>query len=192
SVEEMAAGFVRVGDELVAQAIREESVLRGYDVRTHALVAFGGAGPQHAFAVARALGVTKVIVPRLASVLSAWGIAGAREADEQVHPLLRALDVFGLHEAGRHAHVIWAGDLQARVTLELRVRGADATLVVPIRPTSDLASVRAAFEAAHRSAYGFGPPTQADLEIVNLRVRVEKGDAPASRAASSGRPIAER
>ncbi len=192
SVEEMAAGFVRVGDELVAQAIREESVLRGYDVRTHALVAFGGAGPQHACAVARALGVTKVVVPRLASVLSAWGIAGAREAEEHVFPMLRALDVHGLREAGRRAHMIWAGDLQARVTLELRVRGADATLVAPIRPTSDVASIRAAFDAAHRSAYGFGPPPHADLEIVNVRVRVETGEAPASRTTSSGRPFAER
>src|SRR6185503_11659817 len=137
SVEEMAAGFVRVGDELVAQAIREESVLRGYDVRTHALVAFGGAGPQHACAVARALGVTKVVVPRLASVLSAWGIAGAREAEEHVVPVFHALDAEGHYAASVKAHAIWGIDIQAQVSFELRVRGADATLIVPIRPTSD-------------------------------------------------------
>src|SRR5882724_4106791 len=105
TVEEAAAGFVRVGDELVAQAIREESVLRGYDVRTHALVAFGGAGPQHACAVATALGVTTVVVPRLASVLSAWGIAGAREATETVVPVMRPLDDDALAVVGLAAQL---------------------------------------------------------------------------------------
>ncbi len=173
SLEEMAAGFVRVGDELVAQAIREESVLRGYDVRTHALVAFGGAGPQHACAVARALGVTKVVVPRLASVLSAWGIAGAVEAAESVEPILRPLDSGTLECVKSRAMLTWVMAPEARATLELRVAGADATLLVPLRPSADVEDIRREFGAAHRQAYGFAPAAGARIEVVNVRVRFE-------------------
>jgi 5-oxoprolinase (ATP-hydrolysing) len=182
SVEEMAAGFVKVGDELVAQAIREESVLRGYDVRTHALVAFGGAGPQHACAVAAALGVTKVVVPRLASVLSAWGIAGAVEAAESVTPVLRPLDPVFCDEARRIVAAQSPEYAKARVLVELRVLGADATLVVPLESSPEL--LRDAFAQAHRHAYGFGPTLDAEIEVVNVRVRTERTRAPDARNAA--------
>jgi 5-oxoprolinase (ATP-hydrolysing) len=177
SLEEMAAGFVRVADELVAQAIREESVLRGYDVRTHALVAFGGAGPQHACAVARALGVTKVVVPRLAGVLSAWGIEGAQRFEAKLIPGVRPLDDATFGQAKREA-------CRARTVLEMRVRGADASLYVVVRPSMDLAELRAAFGDEHRRAYGFAPASGHEIEVVSIRVRVvpESGRLPSMRA----------
>ena len=192
SIEETAAGFVRVGDELVAQAIREESVLRGYDVRTHALVAFGGAGPQHACAVARALGVTKVVVPQLSSVLSAWGIAGAVSATETVMPILRVLTDDVLRNVAQQAHLAWCDDLQARVSLEVRVRGADATIVVPLLPATDMGSLLTAFVGAHLLAYGFAPQADATIEIVNLRIRTQRGDgsAPLGAPPAAGVPAA--
>jgi 5-oxoprolinase (ATP-hydrolysing) len=194
-VEEMAAGFVRVGDELVAQAIREESVLRGYDVRTHALVAFGGAGPQHACAVARALGVTKVVVPRLASVLSAWGIAGTREAQEFVTPILGPFDQHALVSAVADA-IFPAGaqrrhSTSVRATLEVRTRGADATLLVGFLPPMHADALLAAFADAHRRAYGFAPDASAEIEVVNLRVRVETG-ARAEPMQPWAAPLSER
>ncbi|MCE9634714.1 MAG: hydantoinase B/oxoprolinase family protein [Planctomycetes bacterium] len=184
TVEDAAAGFVRIADECVAQAVREESVLRGYDVRTHALVAFGGAGPQHACAVAEALGVTKVVVPRHASVLSAWGIAGARRALEFVTPILRPLDRSAMEEimvawvdAGARADAALGGASRCLQTLvELRVRGSEAALAVTSR--SDIASYERAFAEAHRLAYGFPPPPGAEIEVVNVRFRAEEQDPP--------------
>ncbi len=193
SVEETAAGFVRIADERVAQAVREESLLRGHDVRTHALVAFGGAGPQHACAVAAALGSPSVLVTRRSSVLSAWGIAGARPAHEEVRALLAGLDDEGLaaavgvsttlrgtaEEALRRQSAV-ASDVAA--TLELRVAGVDATIAVPLR---SLDATRAAFEAAHRRLYGFAPQSGAAIEIVNVRVRAEAAAPHEHRAADS-------
>lgn len=191
TVEEAADGFVRIADERVAQAIREESVLRGYDVRRHALVAFGGAGPQHACAVARALGVTKVIVPSVSSALSAWGMHAAERSWEFVEPVLAPLDVGGreafdgatlfLHELAERR----AGDgpLQHRRFAELRVRGSDATLIVSADSGFD--SLAAAFGDAHVRAYGFPPPDGAQIEVVNVRLRVGIGDSVAPPNARS-------
>jgi 5-oxoprolinase (ATP-hydrolysing) len=192
TVEDMAAGFVRVGDELVAQAIREESVLRGYDVRTHALVAFGGAGPQHACAVARALGVTKVVVPRLASVLSAWGIGGAKEGREHVQPILRPFDDTSIALLRETATSLGRSGLDTRVVAELRVRGADATLHVVVTPGDDAARIRAAFDEAHRRAYGFGPGADAAIEFVNLRARLERRSLAPPAATTTASPHRER
>jgi 5-oxoprolinase (ATP-hydrolysing) len=186
SVEEAAAGFVRVADERVAQAVREESVLRGFDVRTHALVAFGGAGPQHACAVARALGATKVVVPRRSSVLSAWGIATARPAWDRVVPVLAPLDHGGAIRVrelvrecttGLEAAAAAQGHraLRLRATSEMRVRGTDAPLEVLVGE-GRLGLLQQAFDKAHRRAYGFPPAPGAPVEIVNVRVRVEVRD----------------
>ncbi len=68
------AGFLRIAVENMANAIKKISVARGYDVRRYALVTFGGAGGQHACAVADALGMDRVLIHRFAGVLSAYGM----------------------------------------------------------------------------------------------------------------------
>ncbi len=75
--EELAAGYVRIADEHMIAAIRRISIRRGYDPREHALLSFGGAGGQHACAVARSLGMREVLLPARAGVLSAFGIGVA-------------------------------------------------------------------------------------------------------------------
>jgi N-methylhydantoinase A len=75
-LDEAAAGIVRVVDANMAEAVRLVAARRGVDVRRFALLAFGGAAGLHASAVARALGISRVVVPRVASVLSAWGMLG--------------------------------------------------------------------------------------------------------------------
>ena len=62
TVEEVALGFVRVANEAMVRPIREISVMRGFDVKEHVLAAFGGAGPQHACAIASALGITEIFI----------------------------------------------------------------------------------------------------------------------------------
>src|SRR5262249_56969451 len=71
---EMASGFLAIAVESVANAIKQISIARGYDVTTYTLVCFGGAGGQHACLVADALGMSRVLIHPLAGVLSAYGI----------------------------------------------------------------------------------------------------------------------
>src|SRR5271170_2044641 len=74
TVEQIADGFLRIANENMANAIKEISVQRGYDVTGYALCAFGGAGGQHACAVADHLGMETIFIHPLAGVLSAFGI----------------------------------------------------------------------------------------------------------------------
>ena len=74
SVEEVALGFLRVANEVMVRPIREISVMRGFDIKEHALACFGGAGGQHACAIARELGISKIFIHRFAGILSAYGM----------------------------------------------------------------------------------------------------------------------
>src|SRR5204863_5799523 len=72
--EEVAAGFLDIAVANMANAIKKISVQRGYDITRYVLATFGGAGGQHACAVADALGITEVLIHPLAGVLSAYGL----------------------------------------------------------------------------------------------------------------------
>jgi 5-oxoprolinase (ATP-hydrolysing) len=91
SVEEAAFGYIKVANEAMCRPIREMTQMRGHDAAGHVLACFGGAGGQHACAVAKALGMRTVFVHRHASILSAVGIAladvmvEAQEAAALVH-----------------------------------------------------------------------------------------------------------
>lgn len=74
SVDEAALGIIRIANSNMLNALKLISVRRGYDPREFAMVAFGGGGPMHAAALAKELGVSKVIVPVAGSVFSAWGM----------------------------------------------------------------------------------------------------------------------
>jgi 5-oxoprolinase (ATP-hydrolysing) len=74
SFEEAALGFIKVANETMARPIREISVARGYDIKEHILACFGGAGGQHACALARSLGISRVLIHRFAGILSAFGL----------------------------------------------------------------------------------------------------------------------
>ncbi len=71
TVEEVAYGFLKVANEAMCRPIRNLTQMKGYDITTHKLACFGGAGPQHACAIAKALGMSKVFVHRYGGVLSA-------------------------------------------------------------------------------------------------------------------------
>src|SRR5690606_18034346 len=92
SALELAAGFVRIANDAMARAIREISVARGYDVTEYALFSFGGAGAQHACAMAETLGIRTVLLHPLAGVLSAWGMGLADVVHADVAAVLRRLD----------------------------------------------------------------------------------------------------
>jgi 5-oxoprolinase (ATP-hydrolysing) len=75
SVEELAYGFLTIANEAMCRPIRNLTQMKGYDLKTHTLSCFGGAGPQHACAVAKKLGIRRVIVHRYSGVLSAYGLS---------------------------------------------------------------------------------------------------------------------
>jgi 5-oxoprolinase (ATP-hydrolysing) len=177
--EAVLAGLLDIADERMAEAIRSISLRRGYDPAGHALVAFGGAGAQHACAVAGLLGIASVLVPADAGLLSALGLGAAiveRFAQRQVlEPLdgVRERLAGWLDELGREAMAAVAREEIApeeiavrRRLLNLRFAGQEATL--GIEYASD-GGIEPAFAAAYREVYGYAPEGRA-IELESIRV----------------------
>lgn len=200
--EAFLQGFVDIANERMADAIRRISVRRGYDPAEYALVAFGGAGGQHACAVAALLGINRVIVPADASLLSALGLGQAvveRFAERQVlQPLSLAegdLEVWFEHLATQARGAVAAegvppNEIDVRRCLAfLRFVGQESALEVSWRRGLDL---RAAFTRAYEKQYGYRPPPR-EVELESLRVvassrprpmLVKHGESPLGTAAS--------
>ncbi len=179
---ELAEGFLEIANAAMARAIRKVSVSKGYDPADYALVPFGGAGGQHACAVARLLGMKTIIAHPLAGVLSAYGIG---QADVRRSRQVTVLEPFTtdtltkwqskideLVAAAREEvlgeGVAAANIAAAEVTLDLRYRGVEATIPVRIAPNVDPA---AAYAAQHRQLYGYDRPDR-PLELAAIRVEV--------------------
>jgi len=91
TLEEVAYGFIQVANEEMVRPIREISVLRGFDIKEHTLATFGGAGPQHAVAMARVLGINRIVIHRYAGILSAYGMGLADVVVERQRPAAEIL-----------------------------------------------------------------------------------------------------
>jgi 5-oxoprolinase (ATP-hydrolysing) len=186
SAEDIADGFIRIAVENMANAIKKISVQRGYDVTGYALNCFGGAGGQHACLVADALGMTSVLIHPFSSLMSAYGmgLADIRATRQQAieEPLGDAAlaSIEGLGErlgADARTEVMGQGVPEADVVIQMRAHiryaGTDTALVVPASTSaksSAVASLRAAFEAAHKARFGFIDPAK---ELVVEAVSVE-------------------
>ena len=198
-VEACAEGIVRVANAEMIRALRLVSVERGIDPRDHALVAFGGAGPLHAVAIAQELGIARVIVPRTSGVLAALGLVVAPRRHDAQRSVLRAgaaftaeavaADVAELGEAARAA--LGEADAQLAATYELRYRGQAFELAIPSPPDGPVATpeqLREAFHAAHEERYGYRDP-EGQVELVTVRVSATTAaPAPPSAAAADGGP----
>lgn len=86
TIEEVAYGFIKIANSKMAEAIKKVTEAKGYDVTQHVLAVFGGAGPQHSCSIARSLGITRVVVNRYSSVLSAYGLGLADFKEEASLP----------------------------------------------------------------------------------------------------------
>jgi 5-oxoprolinase (ATP-hydrolysing) len=86
SIDEVAYGFIRVANEAMARPIRNLTTMKGYDVTKHYLACFGGAGPQHCCAIAKTLGMRKVLVHKYSGILSAYGLSLADIVVERQEP----------------------------------------------------------------------------------------------------------
>ena len=144
SAEQVALGFVRVANEVMVRPIREISVMRGFDTKEHVLACFGGAGGQHACAIARELGISRIFIHRFAGVLSAYGMGLANIVEERQEPAALVYDadtkstlsarLNSLNTVATNA-LLQQGYPQSLIEskrfLNLRYQGTDTALMIP-------------------------------------------------------------
>ena len=191
-LHQAAAGIVRVADEEMLRALRVATVERGVDPRGYALVAFGGAGPMHAARLAEQLGVSRVLCPPAAGLLSALGLATADQAPRrgaqrapgrgEISKGCTAAVVRDLTAAAR------AGMPDARVEThyDLRYRGQSFELEVTAAPDAGAAELREMFEREHEHRYGYRDP-RGTIELVNVRLSAVEERVRAGRRLSAAR-----
>jgi 5-oxoprolinase (ATP-hydrolysing) len=163
--EEVAAGFLDIAVANMANAIKKISVQRGYDVTGYLLTVFGGAGGQHACAVADALGISRVLIHPLAGVLSAYGIGLAdiitmresavekplsAELLPELDGVLKSLEAQGREELADQG--VPGPLVRAVRRAHLRYEGTDTPIQVP---AGELADMVRAFEEAYRRRFSF-------------------------------------
>ncbi|WP_328890103.1 hydantoinase B/oxoprolinase family protein [Streptomyces sp. NBC_00316] len=199
---EVAAGFLEIAVLNMATAVKKISVERGHDITRYALTSFGGAGGQHACAVADALGVDTVLVPPLAGVLSAYGIGLADASAMREQSVEAELDDEGTRTRLTELH----GELAARTRAELRTdglrdsairtharvflryAGTDASLPVDLDTAPAMTE---AFTAEHRARYGFTMDRPLLVETMSVEATGAAGrhvPHPVDRSAREGAP----
>jgi N-methylhydantoinase A/oxoprolinase/acetone carboxylase beta subunit len=157
-----AEGVIAVVDAAMEEAVRAVTVARGVDPRDLALVAFGGAGPLHACAIADALGMRAVIVPPRAGVASAMGLVCSPRRREIVQSVKPDADIDrALADVARRARALVAPEADVETAVDCRYVGQSHELTVP-----DMRS----FPAEHERRNGHARPG-APIEIVAVRAR---------------------
>jgi N-methylhydantoinase A len=205
SAEEAALAAVRTADENMANAIRLIAVERGLDPRAFSLIAFGGAGPLHARAVAERLGIATVVIPAEPGLCSALGCAITEARIDRVQSYYARSDqvqVGQLAEVERRLRERAIADLRRSVAIEepilrrsadMRYAGQNYELEVDL-PEGDLDATRwsellGQFDSEHERQFGFalhGEP----VELINLRVTALRPELqPALGAASADEPL---
>lgn len=190
-INQAAVAILRIANAHMALALRAVSVERGRDPRDFCLVASGGAGPLHGCTLARDLNIPTVIIPRLPGQFSAWGMLTCDLRQDYVQTLVRdyaaastdeiqaalttllndGLAVLGPGRANRN------GGAAVDCRLDLRYRGQEYTVAVPLSGTSfspiDRAPVAARFHELHGLLYGHAAPEE-PLELVGVRASVHR------------------
>lgn len=178
--QQVAAGFLSVAVENMANAIKRISIQRGYDVTEYTLCCFGGAGGQHACLVADALGIKRIYLHPFAGVLSAYGIGLADQrvikssgmeqilTDAVVGQLQQlASDLQAAAEGELRAQGVGQERIRCEQRLHLRYAGSDSSLPVDL-DTIDAMTVQ--FNRRHQRRFGFTDP---DKEIIVAALQVE-------------------
>ncbi len=176
TVARAAEALVATADATMARALRRVSVERGIDPRGVPLIAFGGGGPLHACGLAERLGMTQVIVPPHAGVLSALGLAIAPERREALVSCLSHVDALDAEGLGRLLHQAAVGvgggaGATARWWMRVRYEGQGHEIDVPVSPGDDGAAIAARFAVRHEARTGFVLPRP--VEAISVRVALE-------------------
>lgn len=178
SIEQIALGYIEIANSNMCKPITEISVQRGYDIREHILMTFGGAGPQHACAIAKNLGIRSVYIHKDSGILSAFGMGQANiQADESAYigkkltpelmPYLQQqyrqmqVKLTEKHADNDSGAIIFSGQL------ELKYSGTEHSFSIPI---SEYSKVHNQFLEKHKSHFGF---IFADKEIVVEKIFVQ-------------------
>ena len=183
TAEAAALGIVRVANAAMLRALRRVTVERGVDGRTCTLLAFGGAGPMHAVALARAFSIDKVVVPAHSSMFSALGCVGAEMSYAQQRTLRVAADAWDRARVERvrrelratlAAPLTAAGHEDSALAVEevamVRYSGQSYAIEIADAALDDPAALGRAFKDRHRVLYGFA--TEEPWELVSIRMRV--------------------
>ncbi len=183
-----AEGIVRVVNAAMAAGIRKVTVERGHDPRGCTLMAFGGAGPLHAGALARELGIDTIVIPNAPGNFSAFGLLTADTRYDYVATVMKPMDGLAsaelsaayealVDEAARQmtAERYDKGDITFVKSAELRYVRQSFRLQVPVHDIEgddgEMAAITDRFHAEHRRAYGYA--SEADpVEVVNVRLTV--------------------
>lgn len=176
----LAEGFLDVAVAQMVQAMRQVTVAEGYDVREHALIAFGGAGPQFACKLAEMLDIRMVIVPSDAGILSARGVAVATRSERRERTVHLGWDKSALQQAEQGLKELAAQASEAlkhgSVSLEqlfsvgVRQRGREDVVFLDWAGLDELES---AFRTRHSRTHGY-VPERLELEFVLLRVTCKR------------------
>lgn len=191
--DEVAYGFIKVANETMTRPIRSLTEARGHDTSKHRLATFGGAGGQHAVAIADALGISQILVHRYSSVLSAYGMALADVVDEQQEPeskvwsededtkkyLRGKMDELKKRSTETLKNQGFSDDkIQFEEYLNMRYRGTESALMV-VKPTEEESKKQhdgdewafgKAFVKQHEQEFGFTLPDR-DIIVDDVRAR---------------------
>ncbi|KAI1484920.1 Hydantoinase B/oxoprolinase-domain-containing protein [Biscogniauxia mediterranea] len=181
TLEQVAAGFLDVANESMCRPIRTLTEAKGYDAGLHNLASFGGAGGQHACDIARKLGISRVLIHKYSSVLSAYGMVLADVVHEERSPCALTysednLDVFAAELNKLQAKSVDAllkqGIAESRIVseryLNMRFHGSDTPLMIQELP--GLSDFLTSFKDAHQQQFGFLPVGR-EVIIDDYRVR---------------------
>lgn len=178
--EQVAMGFIEVANATMARPIRTLSEGRGFDTAAHNLACFGGAGGQHAVAIARDLGIRRILIHKLSSILSAYGMALAdivvekqdpeaaiygAEASDRIQKRFEALAKKSTEDLGSQG--IPPQRVMHEYFLNMRYRGSDTAFMIQQPDDGDFSR---AFGDRHHREFGFGQPDR-DILVDDIRVR---------------------
>ena len=187
SAEETAMSVVRIANSMMSKILRIVSVERGYDPRDFALVAFGGAGPMHACALAEELEINNILVPPNPGMFSALGLLTADLFHDFSRPVLSGVDSIdpdnieqlfsGMEKEGKE--VLESEDIpeshhRYQRTLDMRYRGQGFELNIETETPFTLSSIKKAvvdFHGKHTEIYGYAEEKE-PVEVVNAKLRV--------------------
>lgn len=190
--EQTALGIVEIANLEMLRALTAATVARGIDPRDHTLVAFGGAGPMHAAAIADELQIDRIICPAAGGVLSAWGMACSGRRLDSSRSLVLRLDSVAAEQHRELVSELAAEALDelgpgATVSVSNELRYVGQAFELPV--SADFEDLAVAFHEEHSANYGFDDP-EADIELVTVRVAVSTPSSlPHASSDESGEPL---
>lgn len=177
--EQVAFGFIKVANETMARPIRQLAEAKGHVTSAHRLVSFGGAGGQHAVAIAESLGIKTILIHRYSSVLSAYGMALADVVEDVQEPSSSVLDdstqeylekrLASLKETARgklNGQDISNNDIVFEEYLNLRFEGTESAIMVPKGDAWDFLET---FFQMHKREFGFVFDKKVMVDDVRVR-----------------------